>query len=80
MPRDIDAPAHPDAIMPGDVVEETLQPNETPRTAEPDQLTDGYRYARLVFTPSGTASATLVGIHAVLSGARFAGNVMLSAT
>lgn len=47
---------------------------------EPDQLTDGYRYARLVFTPSGTSSACLVGIHAVLSGARYAGNIMLSAT
>ena len=47
---------------------------------EPDQLTDGYRYARLVFTPSGTAASTLIGIHAVLSGPRYAANVMISAT
>jgi len=49
-------------------------------TIEPDQLTDGYRFARLVFTPSGTSASCLVGIHAVLMGARYAGNVMVSAT
>ena len=47
---------------------------------EPDQLTDGYRYARLVFTPSGTSASCLVGVHAVLSGIRYAANVMISAT
>lgn len=47
---------------------------------EPDQLADGYRFARLVFTPSGTSASCLVGVHAVLSGARYAGNVMASAT
>lgn len=47
---------------------------------EPDQLDDGKRWCRLVFTPSGTSSAVLVGIHAVLSGPRYAANVMISAT
>lgn len=47
---------------------------------EPDQLADGYRFARLVFTPSGTSSAVLVAAHAVLSGPRYAANVMISAT
>ena len=47
---------------------------------EPDQLTDGYRWCRLVFTPSGTSASCLVGIHAILSGARYAGNIMASAT
>jgi hypothetical protein len=47
---------------------------------EPDQLDDGKRWCRLVFTPSATAASTLISIHAVLSGARYAGNVMVSAT
>lgn len=47
---------------------------------EPDQLDDGKRWCRLVFTPSGTSASCLVGIHAILSGARYAGNVMASAT
>lgn len=47
---------------------------------EPDQLTDGYRWARLVFTPSGTASATIVGVMAVFHGQRYPQNIELSAT
>lgn len=47
---------------------------------EPDQLDDGKRWCRLVFTPSGTSSACLVSVHAVLSGPRYAANVMISAT
>jgi hypothetical protein len=47
---------------------------------EPDQLTDGYRWARLVFTPSGTASATIVGVMAIGHGARYPQNIQLSAT
>jgi len=48
--------------------------------AEPDQLTDGYRWCRAVITPSGTASATPITVLAVLKGARYAGNVMVSAS
>ena len=47
---------------------------------EPEQLTDGSRWCRLVFTPSATSSAVLLSIHAVLSGPRYAANVMISAT
>jgi hypothetical protein len=47
---------------------------------EPDQVTDGYRWVRLTVTPSGTSSATPIWCVAILKGARYAGNVMLSAT
>lgn len=47
---------------------------------EPDQLTDGYRWARLVFTPSGTSSAVLVGAVAIFKGPRYPQNIQVSAT
>jgi len=47
---------------------------------EPDQLADGYRYCRVVITPSGTSSATPIWCVAILTGARYAQNTMLTAS
>lgn len=47
---------------------------------EPDQLTDTYRWCRVVITPSGTASATPCWVVAICKGPRYAQNAMISAS
>lgn len=47
---------------------------------EPDQLADGYRWCRLVVTPSGTASATPVWCVAILKGPRYPQNQEFAAS